>query len=117
MLIKNAIFTFLFILLTAVGQYFLPWWVVVIPAMAVGFLLENKKPNTGFWICSLSVFFLWAMLAFYLDWQNDHVLGNKMSLLILHIKNSYLLMFVSALLGSIVAGLAAITGHYLRQML
>lgn len=93
---------------------YLPWWSIAIAAFAVAALIP-QKPGKAFLAGFLALFFLWVGLSFYLSNANAHLLAHKISLLILKIDNPYLLMLATAFIGALVAGLAALSGSFLRK--
>jgi hypothetical protein len=50
-----------------------------------------------------------------MSFQNGHILANRMSKLILQQENSFLLVLITALIGGIVGGLAALSGSLIRK--
>jgi hypothetical protein len=112
---KMKTFThFLLTLLIAyVAGMVLPWWSVAVVAFLVTLLIPltpGKAFSSGF----MGVFILWLVLAFYMDVRNDHILANRMSEMILHVKSAPMIGVISALIGGLVAGLAALTASFLR---
>ena len=93
---------------------YFPWWSVAIIAFLVTALIpqdSGKNFFTGF----VALFLLWGGLSFWISNNNDHILAHKVSLIILKIDSPYLLIIVTAFIGGIVAGLAAVTGSFLRN--
>lgn len=106
-LILTALLSFAFCL-------FLPWWSIALAAFIVAALIPQKQGSsfiTGF----AALFLLWAGLSFFISHNNNHLLAHKMSQLILKLDNPYLLILVTALIGALVAGFAALAGSYLRK--
>jgi len=60
------------------------------------------------------LFLLWGGLAFWIDVSNDHVLSKKIAAILPLGGNSILLILVTALVGGLVAGFAAMSGSFLR---
>lgn len=91
----------------------LPWWSFAVTAFIIALTIHQKA-----WKAFLSAFLglalLWALLAIYYDLQNHHLLSSKIATL-LSIGNSALLILVTAIVGGLVAGFAALTGSYLRK--
>jgi hypothetical protein len=108
------------ILLTALLSYAaglfsnLPWWSFAICAFIVALVIHQKA-----WKAFLSGFValavLWGLLALYIDLRNEHLLGNKVAALLLKTESSVILLLVTALVGGLVAGFAAMTGSFLRK--
>lgn len=103
----------LIVALSYLGGYFIGWWTVAIAAFLVALLIP-LPPLRSFLNGFIAVFLLWLTLAFLKDIQNDHILANRMSELILKTKSPYLIAVISALVGGIAAGLGGLTGSFLR---
>ena len=95
------------------GRY-LPWWSIAIAAFAVAALIP-QKPRKSFWTGFIALFLLWGVLAYYIDVKNVHILSQKIAELIIKSKSSSLLILITALIGGLVAGFAALSGSYLRS--
>lgn len=94
-------------LLSFAACLYLPWWSIAIASFLVTLFLP-QHPGKSFLSAFLSLFLLWGSLAFSLSLNNDHNLANKMSLIILKSGSAYLLILVTALVGALTAGLAAL---------
>jgi hypothetical protein len=93
---------------------FLPWWAIAFAAFIVAVAIP-QKPLKAFAAASLALFLLWGGLSFFISNSNGHILAHKISKLIISMDNPILLVTVTALIGSLVAGFAALAGSYLRQ--
>ncbi len=110
---KFLVAFFLTILLSFAGCLFLPWWFIGV----AGFIVAVVVPQRSF-LAFLSGFLalvvLWGAQSFFIDLQNNHILATRVAG-ILPLGKSYIaLIAVTAFIGGIVAGLAALTGSYLR---
>ncbi|QHS58944.1 hypothetical protein [Chitinophaga agri] len=103
----------LIIALSYLGGLFFTWWSVALASFLVAVLIP-LPPLRSFLNGFLAVFLLWLALAFFKDIQNDHILANRMSELIIKVKNPMLIGMVSAFIGGLVAGFGSLTGSYLR---
>jgi hypothetical protein len=92
---------------------FLPWWIVGITCFVVVALIP-QRPLAAFFCGFLSVGILWAILSFLKSNANHHMLARKVSMLIIQLENPYLLIFVSAIIGALVAGFGALTASFLK---
>jgi hypothetical protein len=112
---KFIVSIFLIAILTfAIGLY-LPWWSLALVAFVVAALIHQgagKAFLSGF----LGVFLLWGILAFIIDSNNQHVLSSKVAQLLPLGGRSFLLILVTAFIGGLVAGFAAMAGSYLRTV-
>ncbi|MEO6329362.1 MAG: hypothetical protein ABIO55_10530 [Ginsengibacter sp.] len=111
---KFVVSLILIILLSFIACLYFPWWSIAIASFLVAALIPQRTLIsfiTGF--CAL--FILWMVLTLWISSNNNHILAHKVSLLILKTDSPYLLMLVSALIGAIVAGFAAMAGSYLSK--
>ncbi|MDQ6890413.1 MAG: hypothetical protein M3Z56_09090, partial [Bacteroidota bacterium] len=111
---KFIISIILISLLSFAACLYFPWWSIAIVAFIVAALIPQGT-GISFLTGFLALFLLWALLSFWISNNNDHILAHKVSLLILKIDSPYLLMLATALIGGIVAGLAALTASFLRK--
>ncbi|MGC4104676.1 hypothetical protein [Ferruginibacter sp.] len=93
---------------------FLPWWSIAIAAFAVAAVIP-QKPGKAFLTGFSALFLLWGGLCLWISSSNGHILVQRISMLILKMNNPYILIFVTATIGALVGGFAALTGSYLRQ--
>lgn len=107
----------LLIVVTFIAQLFLPWWIIIPIAFIVSFYF-NKKPWRSFMISFTALFVLWTFYSLYQSWMNDHLLANRIGLLLGLSKsniNWLWLVLVSGLPGAITAGIAGLAGPYTRK--
>jgi hypothetical protein len=90
-------------------QYFLPWWTMALGAFVIGYLSGNSS-LTSFTAGLLGAGLLWFLMAFYIDASTDSILTNKVGKLLP--LNVFLL---TALIGGLVGGFAALTGALLKS--
>jgi len=106
---------FLLILLgAAVAQLILPWWSIVPVALVLAFGVGRtggKAFLAGFFGVGLG----WAVLAGYLNGQNAGLLAHRVAQLLPLGGVGLLLVLVTAAVGGLVGGLAALSGCWLRQ--
>ena len=93
---------------------YLPWWTVAIVGFVVAVAL-NLSSGKAFLSGFLAIFILWFTISFVLSSSNEHLLAHKVSVLILKIDSPYVLIFVTALIGALVAGFGAFTGSFVRR--
>lgn len=107
-------------LLTAAFSFiaglFLPWWSLAIIAFLVAIFIQQK---TGYAFLSAftAIFFLWGGLALLIHVQNQGVLTKKMAELFPLQGQSFYLILITAMIGAVVAGFAAMSGSSLRPVL
>jgi hypothetical protein len=92
---------------------FLPWWSIAIVSFIVAAII-SQTPLASFITGFIALFLLWGVLSFWISTANDHILAHRVSLLIFKVDNPFLLIVITALLGALVAGFAALTASYIR---
>jgi hypothetical protein len=99
----------------AIGIYGnLPWWSFVVTNLIIAIALPIK-PLQSFIAGALGVGALWAGLALGIDLANNHILSTKVAQ-ILPLGGSYVaLIFVTAIVGALLGGLASLTGSFVRK--
>ena len=111
---KFLIATILTALLSFIAGIFIPmWWFFAIVALFVA-LLVHQKAGKAFLAGFLGLFILWFVLAFWMDNSNNGVLSAKIASLLPLGGSKWALLFVTAFIGALVAGFAALSGSYLR---
>jgi len=113
---KFFISTVLIAVLSMAACFYLPWWVIAIVAFIVAALIP-QKPIWSFVAGFTALFLLWGGVASYLSINNNHILAHKISLLILKTDSPAFLILVTALIGALVAGFAALAGSYVHRRL
>ncbi len=110
---------FISLLLIAILSYaaclYFPWWSIAIVAFAVN-LLIYQKPFLAWVSGFLAIFILWIAISFFLSNNNEHVLAQKISILILKMESPALLILITGLIGALVSGFAALAGNYWRSI-
>ncbi|MFM2360494.1 MAG: hypothetical protein RLY16_2487 [Bacteroidota bacterium] len=112
-IIKFIIALVLIALTSVAACLYLEWWSIAICAALVAVVIP-QKPILSFAAGFLSLFLTWGGLAYFISSNNDHLLAHKVSLLILKADNPMLLILATALIGGLVAGLAALAGSFIR---
>ncbi len=99
----------------AFGIYF-PWWSIAVAAFLV-YALIPVKPGWAFLSAFLSLFVLWGGMAWVISVNNEHILGHKISQVILKKDDPLMLALATALVGGVVAGFAGLSGRLFRMVL
>lgn len=105
----------LIMLLCFIAGLYLPWWSIAPVAFLVALLL-GLGIGSGFLAGFLGVFLLWALLAFWIDVKNESVLSHKIAQLFPLGGSTILLILITALVGALVGGFAAMAGGSLRPV-
>jgi len=100
-------------LLAFIGGLYLPWWSIAIAALIVA-VLVHQKAGKAFITAFLGVFLLWGALAWWINMKNEGILATKIASVLPLGGNAIVLILVTACIGGLVAGFAAMSGSYLR---
>jgi MFS family permease len=112
---KFLISLILIALLSFAACLFLPWWSIAVAAFIVAVVIP-QHPGKSFLAGFLALFFLWGVLAYWISDRNENILEHKVSMLMLKMDNPFMLILVTALIGALVAGFAALSGSFLRKI-
>lgn len=111
---KFFVSVILIALLAFLVQLFLPWWSLAIVAFFVGILI-HQRAGMAFLSGFTALFLLWGGIALFINIQNQGLLAEKVALLLPLGGSPALLILVTALVGALVAGMASLSGNYLRS--
>lgn len=107
------------VLLIAILSYlaglYLPWWNIAIIAFLTALFIP-LKPGYAFLAGFLGIFLMWAIVALWWDIKNESILSHKIAQLFPLGGSSFLLIMVTALVGGLVGGFAAMSGSSLRKL-
>jgi len=101
-------------MLAFISGLFLPWWGIAIAALLVA-LVIHQKSGKAFLSGLLGVSILWGALSFWINIKNDGILSVKIAKILPLNGNQVYLILLTALVGGLVAGFAAMSGSYLRS--
>lgn len=108
--------TLLIAALSFIIGIYLSWWALAVVAFAVAMLLpqsDGRSFGAGF----LAIFLLWGALAFWIDFNNNSLLSQKIAQLFPLGGSSVLMILTTAFVGALVGGFAAWSGSSLRRLL
>jgi hypothetical protein len=111
---KFLLTTILIILFSFLSCLYFDWWSIAIVAFIIPVLIPQSH-LASFISGFIALFFLWGFLSLWISISNGHILAHRVSLLIFKTDSPYLLIIVTALIGALVAGFAALTGSFLRK--
>jgi hypothetical protein len=106
--------TLIIIFLSYLAGLFLPWWSIAIIAFIVALLIPHK-PGLAFLSGFLGIFIMWALVALWLNIENESLLSAKVAQLMQLGESPFLLILVTAFIGALVGGFAAMSGSLLRN--
>jgi hypothetical protein len=105
---------FLIILfLTLICAFFLPWWAAAIIAFLAAFFI-GKTPGKSFLYGFGGIFIAWTILALLKSVPNNNMLAKRVAVMF-HLPHWTLLLFMTALIGGLVGGLASLSGILLKK--
>jgi hypothetical protein len=110
-------FLWLLLLILVLGfllQMFLPWWIVT-PLCFVLAAWQAETAGRAFGAGLLGIGLNWLVPAAWLTIQNHGLLAHRVAQLLPLGGSATLLVLVTALLGGLVGGLAALAGFWTRQ--
>ncbi|WP_207428611.1 hypothetical protein [Pedobacter sp. SYSU D00535] len=97
-------------------QFFLPWW--IIGPLAFGFSFwKAYSGRNAFQSAFYAVALLWAVIALIHTLENENILANRVGQLFMLPAwnfNWVIMLMVTALIGGLAAGVAALAGYYCR---
>lgn len=97
----------------AIGFY-MSWWSLALASFLVA-LFIRQSPGLAWLSGFLGIFFLWAVLASWIDVRNQGILSQKVAELFPLGGSVLMLIIITALIGGLVGGFAAMTGSYIRK--
>jgi hypothetical protein len=117
MLIKFLTAFILTVLLAYAAYLFndsLPWWSFAIGVFIVGIAVPQKAWLS--WLTGFTgLFVCWGILAFSASSSNQHLLAGKMASILPLGGSAMLIIILTAFIGALIGGFAALTGTFLRK--
>lgn len=107
--IKNFIIT---IVLAIVLSLFFPWYSIMIAGLFSAMITPLKKAAV-FFVPFLAILVYWSVHAYLLSSANDFTLARKIAELLTIGNSTYLLIFLTGVIGGLAAGISAILGKQL----
>ena len=101
--------------LSLIAGLYTPWWSIAAVAFLVALLIKQKigwAYLSGF----AGIFLLWGVLALLIDIKNKSLLSQKMAKIFPLGGSALLLILVTAFVGALVAGFAAMSASSLRPV-
>ncbi len=93
---------------------FSPWWGFAVTSLLVA-ILVHQKAGKAFLAGFLGLLLLWAGLVWWIDMKNNGVMSVKIANVLPLGGNSIYLILVTGIVGGLVAGMAAMSGSFLRS--
>jgi hypothetical protein len=105
---------FLTVLLGYAAPLYFSWWSFAITSLIVAVAI-HQKPTRAFSAGFFGLLFLWGVHALLIDIANEHILSQKIATLLPLGGSSMLLILVTAFIGGVISGFAALTGSFARR--
>ena len=102
-------------LLSFVFGLYLPWWSIAPAAFIIAFGIR-QEPGAAGMAGFLGVFILWFVLSWWIDYNNNSILSKKIAVILPLGGSVWLLILVTAFVGGLISGLAALAGGYARRL-
>jgi hypothetical protein len=112
---RFALAVFLTLSLNYFAGLVFPWWIIAPVGLLTGFIIQ-LKPGTSFLAGFIACFLLWSCIAFVIDLANEHILATRIGALFT-VKQPFLMILITGLIGGLVTGMASLTGALLRTRL
>ena len=100
--------------LSFIAGLYLPWWSLALVAFAVA-LFIRQKTGLAFLSAFTGIYFFWGALAAAITIPNRGVLAQKIAQVFPLNGNPVYLILITATVGALVAGFAAMSGSSLRK--
>lgn len=111
---KFIVATILTAFLAFVAGLWLDWWSIAIAAFVTA-VLVHQKAGKAFFAGFAGGFLLWGLLALLKDIPNESLLSKKIAEVLPLGGSTFLLIFITAFVGALVAGFGAMSGSFLRS--
>jgi hypothetical protein len=111
---KFTVSTILSALLGFAGALFFPWWIIAVTSFVVAVFI-HQRPLAAYGAGFFGLFLLWGVHAFVIDVRNHSLLSTKVAQILPVGGLPTNLILITATIGGMVSGFAALTGSYTRK--
>ncbi len=101
--------------LCGIGALYFMWYQVIIWSFLIGYW-RPQRGEKAFGSGFLGVGLLWGVTAAIIDYENGHVLSQKL-IALFGLPHPFLFVLLTAVIGGVAGGMAALTGAYGRRLL
>ncbi|MEY2836418.1 MAG: hypothetical protein RLZZ557_2080 [Bacteroidota bacterium] len=91
---------------------FLPWWSAFVAGLLIGLFMQQSLAGSFFAVLA-GVFITTICYTYFTSISNDHILANRISMMILKEESPLGLIAISAAISSLSAATAALSGRSL----
>ncbi len=98
-----------------VSSIYLSWAAIVLTTLVIGFAFHLGSIRS-FLVGFIGIFLLWTGYALFLDLQNNSVMSSRMAQLF-QLSAAWQLVLVTGIIGALMGGFSAVTGHTIWQVL
>ena len=112
-MIKFISTTLLIALLSFAAGFVFPWWSIAFISFFISLIIK-QKPGLSFLSGFLALCLLWGGLASWFDVRNKHILATRIAQLMINHSSHYWMVVLTALIGGVTAGFAALTASLIR---
>lgn len=109
------------LIISAIAQYFLPWWVIA-PISFLFCAWKSETPKGAYAAAAGAIAVLWTGYLAYLNISTGGIMADKIAKVFTagsaleNLPAAGFLGTVTMLIGSQVAGLSGVAGHYFRKL-
>lgn len=112
---KFLISTLLTALLGFTLGLFFPWWTIAVAGFIIP-LVIHQRPGLSFLSGFTAIFLLWTILSLTITSSNNNILAPKIARVLPLGGSVFALVMVTAFVGALVGGLAALSGSLARKL-
>lgn len=99
------------VLMAGILSWWLPWWWILTLGLLIG--IKSSSILKAFTVGFLSIFILWIAICYYFDLRSQGIISRRIAEL-LQLPWPVLAIVVSASLGGLLTGIAAMIGQLLK---
>lgn len=107
---------FIILIASLVVSFVLPWWIVAIISFLAAFFIAKRSAH-AFLSAFAAIFIVWVVMAMFKSVPNNHILATRMANVLPLGGHWMILTAITGLVGGLVAGMAALSGYYVRRVL
>jgi len=105
---------FIILISSLVVSFVLPWWIVAIISFLSALFIAKTSAH-AFWSAFMAIFTVWVVMALFKSVPNNHILATRMAHVFPLGGNWIALLLITAVIGGLVAGMAAMSAYLIRQ--